>query len=323
MEPIEERQAGWVVDQGTFWLPKANSTLASDIDFGWDVAMWVSVFFFILVIVPMFLFIYKYRRKHPDEIGAPTGHNTLIEIGWTVIPLVVVMGCFLVGFKGWMHASVAPAESIQIAVTAQKWAWSFTYPNGAVSNELHVPRGRPVKMIMSSKDVLHSFYIPEFRVKQDVIPGTYSSVWFEAIEAKETTLFCAEYCGTSHSNMLAKVYVDEEPAYDAWVEKAGNPFIGMEPAQIGEKLFAAKTCIACHSVDGRRLIGPTWKGLFGSERTLVGGAKVTADENYIRESILNPAAKIVDTFAPTMPSFKGQLKDEEIDALIAYMKTLK
>lgn len=319
-------QSGWKIDDGTFWLPKQSSTIAPEIDFGWDVAMYLAIVLFILVIVPMVLFVMRYRRKHADEIGAPTGHNTTIEIVWSVIPLAVVMGCFLVGFKGFMHASVAPANSYEIAVTAKKWAWVFTYPNGATTDELHVPANRPVKLVMSSQDVLHSFYVPEFRVKQDVVPGTYTTAWFEATEPKEYSLLCAEYCGTAHSAMLAKVVAHEQKEFDAWLEKAGRAGQDLAPDAYGKELFTKSGCNACHSVvPGQRLVGPSLGGIFGKNEKLHGGGEVPVDENYLRESILNPNAKVVDTFGPSsaMPPYKGQLKDNQVDALIAYIKTLK
>lgn len=318
-------QTGWKIDDGTFWLPKQSSTIAPEIDFGWDVAFWLGVVLFILVIVPMVLFVVQYRRKKADEIGAPTGHNTVIEIVWSVIPLAVVMGCFLVGFKGFMHASVAPSNAFEVAVVAKKWAWSFAYPNGATSAELHVPAGQPVRLVMSSQDVIHSVFIPEFRVKQDVIPGTYTSLWFEATEAKEYTLLCTEYCGSAHSAMLAKVVAHEPAAFQEWLDKAGNEGKGKTPAEYGKDLFTKSNCNACHSLDGNRLVGPSFKGLFGRSEKLVGGAEAAVDEAYLRESILNPNAKVVDGFGPSsaMPPYKGLLKDDQIDALIAFIKTVK
>jgi cytochrome c oxidase subunit 2 len=318
----QQQAAQSAIEHGTFWLPKQGSTLAPIIDQGWDLAYWVSVVFFILVVVPMGLFVYKYRRQGDKHVGEPAGHSTALEIGWSVVPLAIVMACFIVGFKGFLAASVAPAESLEIKATAQKWSWTFDYGNGKSSpGELVVPVGKPVKMLMSSKDVLHSFYIPLFRVKQDVIPGSYSSVWFEAVEPGETTLECTEYCGKDHSMMLAKVRVLSQEAFDQWLN--ADEFKGMAPADIGAKLYTKYTCNTCHSVDGSKIVGPTFKGIWGREEQITGADAVKVDENYIRESILNPNAKVVAGYPPVMPSFKGQLKDEQIDALIAYMKTLQ
>ena len=324
---MEQQQAAYkAIEQGTFWLPKQGSTLAPVIDEGWDLAFWISIVFFILVVVPMFLFVVKYKRRHDKEIGAPAGHNTALEIGWSVVPLAIVMVCFLVGFKGFLASSVVPANAYTINVTAQKWAWNFDYPNGKSSaGDLVVPAGVPVKLVMSSKDVLHSLYIPLYRVKNDVIPGSYTSVWFEANEPGETTLECTEYCGgaakAGHSDMYARVIVKSQADFDAWLN--ADEFKGMPPAEVGQKLFSKYTCNTCHSVDGSPMVGPSFKNIWGRSEKLTDGASVTVDENYVRESILNPTAKVVAGYAPVMPSFKGQLKDDQITAIIEYMKTLK
>jgi len=323
---MEQQQAYKAIEQGTFWLPKQGSTLAPIIDEGWDLAMWVNIIFFILVIVPMVLFVMKYRRKSAAEVGAPAGHNTALEIGWSVVPLAVVMACFLVGFKGFLAASVVPGDAYEIRVTGSKWSWTFDYPNGKSSpGDLVVPAGKPIKLVMSSKDVLHSFYIPEYRVKQDVIPGSYTTVWFEAIEPGETTVECTEYCGGSakagHSDMYARVLVKSPEQFKEWLE--ADEFKGMPPAEVGQKLFSKYTCNTCHSVDGSPGTGPSFKGVWGREEKFADGSAGVVDDNYVRESVLNPTAKVVAGYAPVMPSFKGQLKDEQIAAIIEYMKTLK
>lgn len=323
MENVEKARGtiGELVN-GSFWLPRAGSTAAAETDFGWAVAYWVSVVFFFLVIIPMAYFVWKYRRKNAQEIGAPTGHNTAIEIIWTVIPLAVLMACFLVGFRGYLNMAVAPAEAYEIQATAKKWSWTFTYPNGKVSpGELHIPAGQNVKMLMSSVDVLHSFFIPEFRVKHDVIPGTYTSVWFNATNEGDTTLFCTEYCGKDHSNMLAKVVVHSDEEFKKWLEAGDN----RPPAERGQSLFATFGCTACHSVDGTPKAGggPTMKGVFGKQENIKGVGPVAVDENYLRESILVPTAKVVEGFPPIMPAFKGQMTDQQVNDLIAYIKTVQ
>lgn len=318
---MEPSQSGTIAD-GTFWLPRQLSTLAPEIDFGWDVAYWISVFFFILVIVPLAYFVWRYRRRSEDEQPEETGHNTALEITWSVIPLAIVMACFLVGFRGFMAASVVPGNAYEIKVAGAKWFWTFTYPNGVVvPGELRVPKGQPVKMLMSSRDVIHSFFVPEFRVKQDVVPGLYTTVWFEATETGETVMLCAEYCGKDHSNMLAKVIVMEPSEFETWLNSQAKP--EEASSDYGQKLFTQYGCNACHSVDGARGIGPSIKGLYGRDESLADGSTVKADENYLKESILNPAAKIVAGYAPTMPAFQGQLDDVQVDSLIEYIKTLK
>jgi cytochrome c oxidase subunit 2 len=319
------------IKEGTFWLPHQASTIAGEIDSGWDLAYWVSVVFFFAIIIPMAYFVWRYRRTAANQVGAATGHNTTLEIVWSIFPLAIVMACFLVGFRGFLHASVPPQNSYEINVTGQKWLWTFFYPNGVVSpGELHVKKGVPTRLVMSSKDVIHSFYIPEFRVKQDVVPGLYSSVWFEPTETGDFTVECAEYCGgnatTGHSTMLAHVVVMEPDEFDKWLDdeaKANGP--GKDPAEAGKKLFVKNACSTCHSLNATPLPGggPAFLGVFGRSETMSDGQVIKVDENYIRESILYPQAKIVKGFGPIMPSFKGQLKDWEIDALIAYLKTIK
>lgn len=317
---------GYIQEAG-FWLPRSASTLAKEIDVGWNLAYWVMVIIFFLVVIPLFALTLRYRRKHAAHYGAPTGHNTPLEIVWSVIPLAIVMACFLVGFRGYVHASVPPAGAYEINVTGQKWLWTFIYPNGVVSpGEIRVPLGKPTRLIMSSKDVIHSFYIPEFRVKQDVVPGSYSSVWFEPTIEGSFTVECAEYCGKDHSNMLAHVIVMKPDAFDKWLdEQARQNGPGSDPVALGAKLFVKMTCVTCHSLTSTPIPGggPAFKGVFGREETMSDGLTLKVDENYVRESILSPQAKIVKGFGPIMPSFKGQLKDYEIDALIAYLKTLK
>lgn len=315
------RQIG-TIEIDSFWLPKQMSTLADEIDVGFAYANWVWAIFFAGVVAAMVIFVALYRRKGPGEMPERTGHNTPLEITWTVLPFVVVMALFLVGFKGFMNSSIAPADSYEIQVQAAKWLWNFTYPNGEVTtDELRVPVDRPVRLVMSSRDVLHSLFIPTFRVKNDVVPGSYTSVWFQATEVGETPLECTEYCGTSHSNMLAKVIVMPEDDFNKWLEEVGKP-VGLAPADYGKQLFTKNACITCHSVDGSKLTGPTMKGIFGRSEQLTTGA-VTVDENYLRESILNPQAKVVAGYPPVMPTFKGILNDEKVDALIAYLKTIQ
>ena len=318
--------AKYAIDLGSFWLPKQGSTLAPEIDRGWDLAMYVGVIFFILVMVPLALFIWKYRRRHENEVGKPTGHSTALEIGWTVVPLAVVMGCFLVGFRGFMRASIPPAGAYEIDVTAHKWAWHFSYPTGKASDGgdngegLRVPAGVPIKMVMSSQDVIHSFFIPEFRVKQDVVPGSYTSVWFQADKPLTTVLECSQYCGRDHSRMLAHVVVMPKDKFDQWVSQVKAKGT---PVQIGEGLYKSKGCSACHSTTGARIVGPTFKGVWGRHEALSDGRTITVDANYVRKSILDPQADIVATYPPVMPSFKGQLTDDQINDIIAFLKTLK
>lgn len=308
------------IDIGSFWLPKQTSTLAPHVDTAWDAAMYVSIGFFVLIVGALVTFAVKYKRRTDNDETSTIDHSTKLEITWTVIPTIIVFVLFWIGLKGYVQAAVAPAEAYEINVTAEMYMWTFTYPNGTTSiNELVVPKDRPVKLIMSSKDVVHSFYVAEFRVKQDVVPGMYTTIWFQATEAKDTALECTEYCGVGHSDMLAKVSVVEQPKFQDWLDN--GPGGNLPPEQLGEKLFATRACATCHSLDGTRIQGPTFKGLFGRTETLSDGSTVKVDENYIRESLLSPQAKIVQGYPSTMPTFAGLLKDKEIDAIIAFLKT--
>ncbi|MFI5297807.1 MAG: cytochrome c oxidase subunit II [Polyangiales bacterium] len=314
------------IELGTsFWMPKATSTLAPDVDWAFNIVLILCVIFFVGIVGAMLYFVAVYRRKNDDDKTSPVDHNAKIEFVWTVVPTVLVVWLFFVGFKGFMNATVAPAGAYEITVKAEKWNWTFTYPDGTVSpNFLAVPKGKPVKLIMSSTDVLHSFYVPEFRVKRDVIPGSYTTLWFEATEAKEVLLECAEYCGKGHSEMLGTVSVMEEDKFKEWLEAGGDlTSKGLSPVKKGEQLFTKWNCKTCHSVDGSAGTGPTLKGVFGSSVPLTDGTSVNADENYVRESILLSNAKIVRGFSPVMPIFKGTLKDKDVDALVAFIKEQK
>jgi cytochrome c oxidase subunit II len=304
------------------WLPKANSTLAPDVDVAWDAILIISVIMFFMVIGAVAYFAVKYKRRTETDMTSDIDHAPRLELVWTVIPSIIVIALFFVGLKGYVAASVPPSDAYEISVSAQKWSWAFIYPNGAVSPDLVVPAGKPVKLLMSSKDVIHSLFIPEFRVKQDVPPGLYTTLWFEANEPGDTVIECTEYCGTDHSRMLAKVTIVPEAAFKVWLENAAGAD-DLPPAELGAKIFAARGCNGCHTTNGAPLVGPTFKGLFGRPETLSDGSVVTADENYIRESILESQAKLVRGFPSNMPSFQGLLNDKQVTGLIEYIKTLK
>lgn len=309
------------VADATLWMPPQASTVAEGVDDLYYGIYWICVFFFLLITVMVVYFVAKYRRKSDDQLAtSQIAHSTKVEFIWTAVPTVLVIGIFVWGFNVFMDLHVAPVDAMEVKVTAQKWSWSFEYSNGdQTPGELFVPEGKPVKLLMQSRDVIHSFYIPAFRVKQDVVPGRYTTMWFEAKKAGDYQVFCTEYCGTSHSQMLATVKVLPVDEFNEKMEKGFGP---NDPVARGEKLYSGY-CKACHSVDGSKVVGPTFKGLFGREEKIQGQAAVTVDENYLRESILEPNAKIVEGYPAAMPSFKGQLKDEQIDDIITWMKTIK
>jgi cytochrome c oxidase subunit 2 len=219
--------------------------------------------------------------------------------------------------------NVTPANAMEVKVTAQKWFWTFNYKEGAsTTNELVVPVNRPVKLLMSSQDVIHSFFVPSFRVKMDVLPNRYTTLWFEAPDAGEYDLFCTEYCGKGHSEMIGKVKVVSDAEYSNWLasSSAGSD---LPPEEYGQELYKSKACFTCHSLDGTPSVGPTFKGIFGRSEKMTDGSTIVVDENYIRKSVLEPQAQVVEGFQPVMPTYQGVVNNEQIDALIAFLKTVK
>ena len=310
------------------WIPEAASNLASKVDGVLLVITLISIFFFVLISAVLIYFAVKYRRKSDDEETPYITGNETLEIIWTVIPSILLILLFVYGFVVYKDMRTPPKDAVDITVTGKQWLWTFEYYNGKKTlNELYVRQNRPVRMVMRADDVLHSFFVPAFRVKQDLIPGRYTQLWFTPTKIGTFDIFCAEYCGTGHSAMLGRVIVLSPEAYDIWENGVGTDGGGavasLPPAELGEKVYKGKGCNACHSVDGSVVLGPSFKGLYGREGVLEDGSSYTADENYIMKSILEPQEEVVKGFQPVMPSFKGILSDDEITALIAYMKTLK
>ncbi|MFH5831537.1 cytochrome c oxidase subunit II [Halalkalibaculum sp. DA3122] len=307
-------------------LPPAKSTIANSHDQLFEFVHMSSLILTIGILVAIIYFIIKYRRKSENEVTPVITHNNALEITWSVIPLVLVLFIFGWGFQIFLNMTSPPDDAYEVQVTAQKWLWRFQYENGASSTgELHVPADRPVKLIMSSNDVIHSFSVPDFRIKQDVVPGRYTSVWFNAPETGESIIFCTEYCGTDHSNMTGSVVVQSEEDFETWLREnagGGSQPDDMTPAEWGEQLVQENACTTCHSVDGTEMTGPSWQNKFGSEEPLADGTTVTVDENYLRESILDPGAHIVEGYSNVMPPYQGVLSDEQINAIIEYIKTL-
>lgn len=300
-------------------LPPQASTFAEAVDPLFIFLHVLSVICLVLITGAAIYFVLRWKRGHKE--GPGPSHNTAVELTWSAVPLVIVMAIFLWGFRGWMGMTVPPREAIDLQLIAQKWSWSFVYPNGQSSPELHVPLNQPVRLTMRSNDVLHSFYVRAFRQKLDVLPGRYTTTWFQATQLGEFEVQCAEYCGDGHSRMMAKVVVHEPAAYEEWVKGLDKDVVASP--QIGEKLYTERQCMGCHSLDGTPRVGPSFKGLWGKTENLVGGATVVVDEEYLRESMLNPTAKIVMGFPPAMPPYQGQLKPGEVNSLIEYIKTLK
>jgi len=306
-----------------FWMPRQASSTAARVDWVFYFVYGLSVFFFLLIVFLMLLFVFRYRRRPGHQPGPAPTHSAVLELTWTIIPLLLVIVIFYAGFKTFVDTRVPPANAYEVKVYGQKWSWSFQYPNGHIDSDLHVPVNTPIVLTLTSNDVVHSFYVPEFRLKMDAVPGRYNKAWFEALAPGEYQAFCAEYCGTEHSTMLALVIVHEPGTFEKWLADASDPFKTRSPAEVGALLIKRRGCLQCHTTDGSAGQGPTFQGAFGREEAFRDGSRGIVDENYIRESILNPQAKIVAGFEPIMPTYQGQLRDREIDAIIDYLKTLR
>lgn len=306
-----------------FMLPENRSPLTADSTDGlFHFITEVSLIFLIGITIALVYFAYKYKRKSEDDKTPLITHNNTLEITWSVIPLIIVMIIFGWGYSGWLNLKAVPNDAYEIQATGYKWNWNFNYENGAQTlNELHVPAGRPIKVVMQSRDVLHSFFIPDYRVKHDVVPGRYTYVWFQAEETGESIIFCTEYCGTSHSDMLAKVIVHEPDEFEQWLELNGGGMQG-SPVEMGEQLVSMNGCQTCHSLDGTTGIGPSFKGIWGREQQFTDGSTAVTDENYIRESILYPGEKVVAGHDNVMVSYEGILSDDDITNIIEYLKTI-
>jgi len=311
---------------GTFWLPEGASTLSGNVDSLFYFIFWASVFFFILIVGLSLYFIIRYRRRAGrEEATSHRGYNVKLEVIWTLVPIILVFIVFVWGFKTYMKMQVVPRDAVEIKVTGRQWMWVFDYPNGRNSlNELTVPVGQPIKLLLSSDDVIHSFYAPQFRVKQDVLPDRYTIAWFQAKRTGTFDLYCAEYCGNGHSQMRGTIKVVSEDDYASFLEGGGaeEGGGGMSLVALGKQTFTSRACHTCHTVDGSASVGPTLQNLYDHQVTLSNGQTITADENYIRQSILDPGSQVVQGFQPVMPTFQGLLSDRQIDGLIAYIKSL-
>jgi cytochrome c oxidase subunit II len=300
-------------------FPEQASTMASRVDAVFFFLVAVSVFFAALIFLLITVFAIKYRRRADDERPKPIDGKLWLEVFWSVIPFGLTLVMFVWGAVIFLDISSPPEDALEIGVVGRQWMWKLQHPTGQSEiNELHVPLGQPVKLMMTSEDVIHDFYLPAFRVKQDVLPGRYTTVWFEATKAGVFQLFCAEYCGTQHSGMIGRVVVLEPAEFERWLSGGAT---GMSMIEQGASLFKRFGCETCHGAGGTDR-GPSLAGLFGTTVTLQGGNPVTADENYIRESILDPRAKIVAGYQPIMPTFKGLVSEEGLLQLIAYIKSL-
>lgn len=320
------------------FLPAA-STAADRFELFMFVATVIGVVLFVATLGAAIWWSWIYRRKRENEDTPYLPGNYLVEFLSVFVIAIWAAVFFLWGWRDYSYSITPKADEYEINVVGQQWNWQIQYANGnTLTNELVVSRGVPTRLVMTSKDVLHSFFIPEFRLKQDTVPGQFTTLHFTATKTGQFHIFCAEYCGTSHSKMIGSVYVLEPEDFQKWldgvykIKKDGEPGTvvagGAAPNQLsmaeqGALIYKTRSCNTCHTVNGDRLVGPSFKGLFGTEQELIGGTKVLADENYIRESIMDPMKKIVKGYVPQMPTYRGQLSDEELNQLIAYIKSLK
>lgn len=321
---------------GSFWFPEPGSTVAPDVDFVFDVITKICIFFFVLIVALMVFFVIKYRRKeHVADTGGAT-HNTILEITWTGIPIILVVVIFFLGLRGYIRTTTPPENAYEIEAMARQWSWTFTYPNGAQDFDhiLHVPVNVPVKINLRSDDVLHALFIPAFRVKMDAVPGKRTGIWFQAMNVGEYPLYCAEYCGTRHSQMVGTVRVYEADEFEAVIDELAS-WIDKVPDENLHKagLLLYNQCSACHSIDGESLVGPTFKETHnkfkaGATRRLADGSSVKVDEEYLMNSILSPGNQIAasddgDAFPRSMPPGLGkQLGDRKRLAIVEFIKRL-
>jgi cytochrome c oxidase subunit II len=311
----------------SYWLPPQGSAFSNEVDVLYMALFWLSVFFFVGITGAAVYFSWKYRYR-PGRVTPHLTHNTPLEVIWTVIPLILCVIIFFWGMDGFMKYAVAPGEALEIQVTAKKWLWQFEYPDGTRSvNEIHVPVDKAVRFVMTSEDVLHDFFVPDMRVKHDIVPGRYTEIWFTPTVIGEHHATCAEYCGKGHSDMQAKVFVDTPEKFADWMATGGDEWKNHSPEEWGKIQWEQKGCQSCHNVDGTKSKGPSWKGIWGESVKVKqsDGKEVTVvvDENYVRESMMVPGAKVVDGFDNIMPTFQGLLRENEIRGLVAYIKSLK
>ncbi|MBA3949931.1 MAG: cytochrome c oxidase subunit II [Acidobacteria bacterium] len=299
-------------------FPEAASTQAGNVDLLYFAVVAISAFFAVLIAALVITFAVKFRRRSPDEVGAPITGSLALELLWTIIPLMITLSLFVWGAWVFLDMARPPRGSMEIYVVGKQWMWKVQHPDGQREiNELHVPVGRNVRLTIGSEDVIHSYYIPAFRQKIDAVPGRLTTMWFNATKPGEYHLFCAEYCGTKHSGMIGRIVVMEPDDFEQWL--AGGA--GASTSASGEKLFNDLACVTCHKSDsGGR--GPVLNGVPGTMVQLTGGGSVLADDNYLRESIMNPGAKIVAGYQPLMPTFQGLVSEEGLLQLISYIKSL-
>ena len=299
--------------------PTAASSIAEGVDHLYFFLTVITLFFTILIFSTIFFFMIKYRRRSPDEIPPDTKTHLALELSWTIIPTVITVFIFIWASSLYFENSRPPEAATEIFVVGKQWMWHIQHPEGVREiNELHVPVNVPISITLTSDDVIHDFYIPAFRVKKDAVPGRYTSLWFQATKIGTYHIFCGQYCGADHAEMIGWVYVMSAPDYAAWLS-GGSKNESM--AQTGERLFTGLGCVTCHVAEGTGR-GPSLVGLYGKPEKLRDGSTRVVDETLIRQAIVNPNSIILPNYPPIMPTFQGQINEEQVLQLIAYVKSL-
>jgi len=300
-------------------FPPIASTYARQEDLLFYFLVAVTLFFVLLIFGSIFFFAVRYRRRTPDERAQPTRPNLPLEVAWTVIPLVIALVIFVWGAKLFFVAMRPPAQAVEVTVVGKQWMWKIQHADGTREiNALHIPVGTPIKLILTSEDVIHDFFVPAFRIKRDVVPGRYTTAWFEATTPGTYHLFCAQYCGTNHAAMIGSVVVMEPADYERWVRARTSPVL---PASAGAVLFQRLGCSSCHQTNTNAK-APALAGLFGQQVTLADSRQVTADMDFLRDHILTPGKTPVAGYPQIMPTYQGQVSEEQILELIAYVRSL-
>jgi len=305
------------------FLPIEASTISSQVDAISLVLLIASIAVLALVFGLIIYLGARYRKGSPHSRRIDPRGESFLEWGWTIGTFVVFLGFFFWGTIVYFRMHVAPPGSMEISVVGKQWMWYFQHPDGTREiNELHIPVGRPILLTMASQDVIHSLFVPAFRIKQDLVPGRYTHTWFQATKLGVFQLFCTQYCGTMHADMRGRIIVLSQPGYGAWLsheETEPETLRALPPAQMGERLFTKLGCVSCHET---MHIGPDLHGLYGSQVPLADGSVAQADENYIRDCITRPDSRRVKGYLPVMPSFQGRVSENELLDLVAYIKSL-